>query len=101
MLFGTRRSKVSALVGQYFIKALEYDLGIPVSDSGNLTCWADEGVLLLNTVLTVRESKPQSHAGIGWERFTDSVIKMISDSPYPTVFMLWGNPAKSKRKTYR
>ena len=79
-------------------KALEYDLGIPVSDSGNLTCWADEGVLLLNTVLTVRESKPQSHAGIGWERFTDSVIKMISDSPYPTVFMLWGNPAKAKEK---
>ncbi len=79
-------------------KALEYDLGIPQSDCGDLTGWADEGVLLLNTVLTVREGKPQSHANIGWERFTDSVIKMINDSPYPTVFMLWGNPAKAKAK---
>ncbi len=79
-------------------KALEYDLGIPQSDCGDLTGWADEGVLLLNTVLTVREGRPQSHAGKGWERFTDSVIKMISDSPYPTVFMLWGNPAKAKEK---
>ena len=79
-------------------KALEYDLGIPQSDCGDLTDWADEGVLLLNTVLTVREGKPQSHANIGWERFTDSVIKMVNDSPYPTVFMLWGNPAKAKAK---
>ena len=79
-------------------KALEYHLGIPQSDCGDLTGWADEGVLLLNTVLTVREGKPQSHANIGWERFTDSVIKMINDSPYPTVFMLWGNPAKAKAK---
>lgn len=79
-------------------KALEYDLGIPVSSCGDLTGWAKEGVLLLNTVLTVREASPQSHANIGWERFTDSVIKMISDSPYPTVFMLWGNPAKAKEK---
>lgn len=79
-------------------KALEYDLGIPQSSCGDLTGWADEGVLLLNTVLTVREGKPQSHANIGWEKFTDNVIKMINDSPYPTVFMLWGNPAKAKAK---
>ncbi len=79
-------------------KALEYDLGIPVSDCGDLTGWAKEGVLLLNTVLTVREGCPQSHSKIGWERFTDAVIRMISDSPYPTVFMLWGNPAKAKEK---
>lgn len=79
-------------------RALEYDLGIPVSDCGDLTGWAKEGVLLLNTSLTVREGCPQSHSKIGWERFTDAVIKMISDSPYPTVFMLWGNPAKAKEK---
>ncbi len=79
-------------------KALEYDLGIPVSECGDLTGWAKEGVLLLNTVLTVREGCPQSHSKIGWERFTDAVIRMISDSPYPTVFMLWGNPAKAKEK---
>lgn len=79
-------------------KALEYDLGIPVSNCGDLTGWAKEGVLLLNTVLTVREGCPQSHSKIGWERFTDAVIRMISDSPYPTVFMLWGNPAKAKEK---
>ena len=79
-------------------KALEYDLGIPVSDCGDLTGWAKEGVLLLNTSLTVREGCPQSHSKIGWERFTDAVIKMVSDSPYPTVFMLWGNPAKAKEK---
>lgn len=79
-------------------KALEYDLGIPVSDCGDLTGWAKEGVLLLNTVLTVREGCPQSHSKIGWERFTDAVIRMISDSSYPTVFMLWGNPAKAKEK---
>lgn len=79
-------------------KALEYDLGIPVSDCGDLTGWAKEGVLLLNTVLTVRKGCPQSHSKIGWERFTDAVIRMISDSPYPTVFMLWGNPAKAKEK---
>lgn len=79
-------------------KALEYDLGIPVSGCGDLTGWAKEGVLLLNTVLTVREGCPQSHSKIGWERFTDAVIRMISDSPYPTVFMLWGNPAKAKEK---
>ena len=63
-----------------------------------MTGWAKEGVLLLNTVLTVREGCPQSHSKIGWERFTDAVIRMISDSPYPTVFMLWGNPAKAKEK---
>ena len=79
-------------------KALEYDLGIPVSDCGDLTGWAKEGVLLLNTVLTVREGCPQSHSKIGWERFTDAVIRMISDSSYPTVLMLWGNPAKAKEK---
>lgn len=79
-------------------KALEYDLGIPVSDCGDLTGWAKEGVLLLNTSLTVREGCPQSHSKIGWERFTDAVIKMVSDSPYPTVFMLWGNLAKAKEK---
>lgn len=79
-------------------KALEYDLGIPMSDCGDLTGWAKEGVLLLNTVLTVREGKPQSHSKIGWERFTDAVIKILNDSPTPIVFMLWGNPAKAKKQ---
>ena len=79
-------------------KALQYDLGIPPTDSGDLSGWAQQGVLLLNAVLTVRAGQSGSHAGKGWERFTDYVIKLVNQSDSPTVFMLWGGYAKAKAK---
>lgn len=77
-------------------KALQYDLGIPPTDCGDLRGWAKQGVLLLNSVLTVREGRPQSHAGKGWERFTDAVVSMLAARSKPLVFMLWGGYAKRK-----
>ena len=77
-------------------KAIEYDLGIKMSNNGDLSCWAKQGVLLLNTVLTVQEGLPQSHANIGWQRFSDEVIKILNKRQKPIVFLLWGNNAKKK-----
>ena len=79
-------------------KELEQDLEIPYPKSGNLTRWADQGVLLLNATLTVREHEAGSHQKKGWEIFTDSVIKIISDNKKDVVFLLWGGFAKSKAK---
>ena len=73
------------------------DVGIPISDRGNLMSWADQGVLLLNTVLTVREGQPLSHRGKGWERFTDALLSSLAQSHKPLVFVLWGNDAKRKK----
>lgn len=78
-------------------KELYDDLGIAVSSIGNLECWAKEGVLLLNTVLTVEKDKPASHKNIGWETFTDAIIKKINEKNTPVVFILWGNFARSKK----
>jgi uracil-DNA glycosylase len=78
-------------------KELETDLGIK-RDNNNLTDWAKQGVFLLNTILTVRKNEPLSHKQIGWEIFTDEVIKTISDNTNKTVFVLWGNNAKQKKK---
>lgn len=78
-------------------KELESDLGIPPVKSGDLTKWAKRGVLLLNTVLTVRSGAANSHKGMGWEIFTDSVIKKISDKKENVVFLLWGGNARSKK----
>ena len=77
-------------------KALEFDLGIPPTASGDLSGWAEQGVLLLNAVLTVRAGMSGSHAGRGWERFTDFVISLLNKSERPVVFMLWGGYAKKK-----
>ena len=74
------------------------DLGLNMPSSGNLSVWAKEGVLLLNAVLTVRESEANSHKGRGWEQFTDAIIKMISDKKEHVVFILWGKPAQLKSK---
>lgn len=82
---------------QNIYKELEDDLGISRSNVGNLECWAHEGVLLLNTVLTVEKDKPASHKGIGWEMFTDAIISKINEKEEPVVFILWGNFAKSKK----
>lgn len=78
-------------------KELKDDLGIPPAKTGNLTPWAKQGVLLLNTSLTVRAHEANSHSGKGWEIFTDSVISLLSERKEPLVFMLWGGNAKSKR----
>lgn len=78
-------------------KELEDDLSIKRSDS-DLSDWANSGVLLLNSVLTVEKDKPASHKFVGWEEFTDSVIKKLNEKEEPVVFILWGNFAKSKSK---
>ena len=77
-------------------KELNADLGIPIPKSGNLTKWAENGVLLLNTVLTVRGGAATSHRGKGWEQFTDKVIEILNMREEPIVFLLWGGFAKSK-----
>jgi uracil-DNA glycosylase len=86
---------------QNIFKELETDLGIPKPRSGNLTPWAEQGVLLLNSVLTVEEGQAASHRGKGWERFTDKVIEILSLREDPIVFLLWGAFAISKAKMIR
>ncbi len=83
---------------QNIFKELYNDLGITVSQNGDLEKWAKEGVLLLNSVFTVEKDKPASHKNIGWEQFSDEVIKKVNEKPTPVVFILWGNFAKSKAK---
>lgn len=78
-------------------KELQTDIGINIPYTGSLEGWARQGVLLLNTTLTVRESQPMSHAGHGWEVFTDAAIKAVSDYRDNVVFMLWGSHAASKK----
>ncbi|MBR3178414.1 MAG: uracil-DNA glycosylase [Clostridia bacterium] len=79
-------------------KELKDDVGIPEPKSGNLTCWAKQGVLMLNTVLTVREHQPNSHKGMGWEQVTDDVIAALDKKSTPVVFLLWGANARNKAK---
>lgn len=79
-------------------KEIESDLSLPIPESGNLERWAEQGVLLLNAVLTVRQSDAGSHAKKGWERFTDAVIKTISQEREDIIFLLWGGFAKGKAK---
>ena len=78
-------------------KELQNDLGIKTSESGNLEPWAEQGVLLLNSSLTVRENEPGSHSKIGWLEFTDAVIKKLSDEKKGVVFLLWGKYAQEKQ----
>ena len=78
-------------------KELYAETGIPPKPHGDLRGWAKQGVLLLNTVLTVREHQANSHKGKGWEKFTDSIIKKISDKKEHVVFLLWGGNARSKK----
>lgn len=77
-------------------KELEGDLGIPFPPNGNLNRWAQQGVLLLNSVLTVREGQADSHAGKGWELFTDAVIRTVSEQRNGIVYLLWGAKAQKK-----
>ena len=78
-------------------KELKSDLGIEIPENGNLTKWAQQGVLLLNASLTVRQNEPGSHAQIGWLQFTDNVIKKISEEKEGIVFLLWGKFAQEKQ----
>ncbi len=75
---------------------IQDDLGLPIPDHGCLQAWADQGVLLLNAVLTVERGQPGAHQGKGWERFTDRVIEAVNHGPKPVVFMLWGAMAGRK-----
>ena len=81
---------------QNIYKEIQSDLGIARPQSGDLTRWAEQGVLLLNSVLTVEADKAASHSGMGWERFTDSVISLINEHRTNIVFMLWGSYAQKK-----
>ena len=76
---------------------LENDLGCYIPNNGYLEKWARQGVLLLNTVLTVRAHQPNSHRGIGWEEFTDAAIRVLAAQERPMVFILWGRPAQAKK----
>lgn len=78
-------------------KELHDDLGYEEPESGSLIKWAQEGVLLLNSILTVEKDKPLSHKKLQWERFTDEIIKKINDKSTPVVFILWGAYARSKK----
>ena len=82
---------------QNIFKEITSDLGIPAPKTGNLTRWAEQGVLLLNATLTVRASQAGSHQGRGWEEFTDAVIKTISEKAENVVFILWGSYAIKKK----
>ena len=83
---------------QNIFKELRDDLGCSIPNNGCLVKWAEQGVLLLNTVLTVRKSAPNSHRGIGWETFTDQVIRTLNEREKPVVFILWGRNAQAKQQ---
>jgi len=80
-------------------KELHDDLGCYIPDNGYLEKWAKQGVLMLNSVLTVRAHQANSHQGMGWEKFTDAVIKAVNNQDRPIVYMLWGRPAQNKAKS--
>ena len=86
---------------QNIFKELHEDMHCPIPGNGDLSPWAEQGVLLLNTVLTVRAHEAFSHRGIGWEEFTDATIKAIEEKEEAVVYILWGSPAQSKRKMIR
>lgn len=81
---------------QNMYKELQTDLGCTIPSHGNLVEWANQGVLMLNTVLTVREAQPNSHKNKGWEQFTDSIIRHLDRRETPMVFLLWGANARAK-----
>ena len=81
---------------QNIYKELEADLGVPAAKSGDLTSWAQQGVFLLNTVLSVRAHAATSHKDFGWQSFTDAVIAALAELPQPVAFVLWGAQAQKK-----
>lgn len=89
--------KIPPSLRNIFIE-LKNDLGIEIPKSGSLAKWSKEGVLLLNSILTVEEDKPLSHKKLGWDKFTDNIIRKLNEKDEPIVYMLWGNFAKSKKE---
>ncbi len=98
MCFSVKRGVEPPPSLKNIFKELETDVGFKPVDHGELTSWAEQGVLLLNTVLTVREGSPNSHKGMGWEEFTDRVISELNRKTTPVVFLLWGANARAKAK---
>lgn len=82
---------------QNIYKELENDCGCTIPNNGYLVSWAEQGVLLLNTVLTVKAHQANSHQGWGWEQFTDAAIRAVNELEQPVVFLLWGKPAQQKK----
>ncbi len=97
MCFSVRKGVEPPPSLKNIFKELESELGITPPDHGELTKWAREGVLLLNTVLTVREGAAASHRGQGWELLTDRIIELLNQRPEPIVFLLWGSHARAKK----
>ena len=95
--FSVRRGVAVPPSLQNIYKELQSDLGIAPPRHGNLEHWAEQGVLLLNTTLTVRAGQAASHQGKGWEAFTDQVIRVVNDKSDPVVFILWGSHARKKK----
>lgn len=98
MCFSVRKGVEPPPSLKNIFKELNSDLGIPEPSHGQLTHWAEQGVLLLNTVLTVRAGQPNSHKGMGWETFTDRVISELNHKQTPVVFLLWGANARNKAR---
>lgn len=98
MCFSVKRGVEPPPSLKNIFKELSADVGFKIPSHGELTAWAEQGVLLLNTVLTVREGNPNSHKGKGWEQFTDRVIAELNKKSSPVVFLLWGRDAKNKAK---
>ncbi len=98
LCFSVKRGVVPPPSLQNIFKEIQAELGFPVPEHGELTEWAKRGVLLLNTVLTVREGNPNSHKGMGWEQFTDRVITLLNEREKPIVFLLWGGNARAKAR---
>lgn len=97
LCFSVKRGVVPPPSLKNIFKELHDELGINEPECGELVGWAKQGVLLLNTTLTVRESSPQSHKGQGWEILTDRIISIINEKKDPVVFMLWGGNARAKK----
>ena len=98
LCFSVKRGIVPPPSLQNIFKELQNDVGFRIPNNGELTDWTKQGVMLLNTVLTVREGQANSHRGMGWEQLTDAVIKKLNERDKPIVFMLWGRNAKEKQK---
>lgn len=97
LCFSVKRGVPNPPSLQNIFKELKSELGIDAPPTGELTGWARQGVLLLNTTLTVREGSPQSHKGRGWEILTDKIISLINEKDRPVVFLLWGGNARAKK----
>lgn len=96
LCFSVRQGVPSPPSLKNIFKELQTDVGKPIPDHGELTAWANQGVLLLNNVLTVREGQPTSHKNMGWEIFTNTVIEKLNTKTTPVVFILWGAHAQKK-----